>query len=190
MKKISLKSLTRRTKLFVATGIVLAGTSSVLAFNNFDNSAADIMSPTEVKVNDHEDRITKAEADITETKGRVEQVEQKTEENTQAIAQTNERVTVVERQVETVREQVPAPSPAPTPAPQPAQAPAPIPQLNPRKVVAVAAEEQINRYGEHSGWTCRYTLEGGQVIVNVQPDACYVVGHVISAEMASLHRVR
>ncbi|WP_156666206.1 hypothetical protein [Rhodococcus sp. HS-D2] len=189
MKKISLKSLTRRTKLFVATGIVLAGTSSVLAFNNFDNSAADIMSPTEVRVNDHEERITKAEADIVETRDRVEQVEQKTEENTQAIAQTNERVTVVERQVETVREQAPAQTPAPAPAPQPVQAPAPVPQINPRKVVAVAAEKKTDRYGNHSGWACSYTLEGGKVIINVQPDACYVVGHVISDEMAMLHRV-
>lgn len=179
-------NLTWRTKLFVATGIVIAGSSSVLAFNQFDTSKADVMSPTEVRVNEHEQRITQNETEINATKQRVDQVEQKTAENTQVITNTTERVTVIERQA-VQQEGARAVAPAPVVA---EVAPEPVKTINPRLIVDVEVTEQFDRFGNKAGWHCVYTLEQGSSHVQIQPDACYTVGTEISDDIAVMWRVQ
>jgi hypothetical protein len=165
-------NITKRTKLFVATGIVIPGSSSVLAFNQFDTSKADVMSPTEVRVNQHEDRLTQNEAENNATKQRVDQVEQKTAENSQVITNTTERVTVIERQA-AQQEGARAVASAPVVA---EVAPEPVKTVKPRLMVNVKATEQFDRFGNTTGWHCISKLEQGTSHVNIQPDACYTVG--------------
>lgn len=114
-------NLSPLARLLVAAGIVIAGTSGVAAFNSLQPTAADEMTPTQIKVEKHDDRLDKNEADIAETKDRVSQVEQKTDDDTQAIGAVRERVVIVEGKTA-------APNPAPATVTVPA-APTPADQL-------------------------------------------------------------
>ncbi|MFF2056339.1 MULTISPECIES: hypothetical protein [Rhodococcus] len=60
--------------LAASTGLVVLSTSSVLAFNGLLSTGASDTA-VDVKVEDHDNRITKNEQDIAETKDRVGQVE-------------------------------------------------------------------------------------------------------------------
>ncbi|UNQ40933.1 hypothetical protein MPC38_06695 [Prescottella equi] len=186
--RIKLPNITkysRRTKLISAAVVVIAGTSTVVAFNNFAPSTAEEMTPTAVKVEEHDERLDKNEADIAETKGRVDQVEQKTDENTAAIGATQQRVTVVERKVV---EQSGGQAQQPAPAPQPS-APAPAPTINPRRIVAMSMN--VNGFGQSEPlWNCTYTLEGGRTINTFQSVSCYGPGAEITDEIAQMNGVR
>ncbi|WP_100504050.1 hypothetical protein [Mycobacteroides abscessus] len=178
--------LSNRVKLLIASGVVIAGTSGVAAFNTLQPTSAE-ETPIKVVVEDHNKRLDKAEADIADTNSRVDQVEQQTEANTQAIGTTQQRVTVVERKVETQ----PAPQQAPaasTPSPEPRK-------TNPRLVTQVVRqEEKFDRFGTHVGWSCEYVL-GDDInrvrrINNISPEPCYGVGDVISDELATVWGVK
>lgn len=110
-------TLTTKAKLFVAAGIVVAGTSGVAAFNVMQPATADVMTPTQVTVQEHEVRLDKNEADIADTKERVNEVEQKADNATQEVQVVKERVTVVEKKAESapvVQQSAPIPTPEPT----------------------------------------------------------------------------
>ena len=62
-------------------------------------ATADVMTPTQVTVQEHEDRLDRNESDIAATKERVSEVEQKADAISQEVETVRERVTVVERHV-------------------------------------------------------------------------------------------
>lgn len=175
----------RRLQLIVAAGIIVAGTSSVAAFNTLTSTEASD-TPVEVKVEDHGQRISKNESDIAQTNDRIGQVEQQTQANTSAIGAAQERVTVVERKV--VQQAGGQPS-QPAQSPQAGQAPAPaVPTINPRRIVAMSVN--VSGFGQSQTlWNCTYTLEGGRTINTIQAVSCYGPGAEITDEMAEMHGV-
>lgn len=179
-------------KLFLISAAVIAGTSSVLAFNQYEDSTADVMSPTEVRVNEHEERITKNAADLSVTKQRVDQVEQQTAENGQAIASTTERVTVVERQVAIQQETSQAQQSAPAPTLTTEPAPQPVKTVNPRLVSAVVVTERSDRFGNKTGWQCTYTMESGKEFAAYQglDHECHLAGQEVSNDLAVMFGIR
>lgn len=178
---ISIPHLTTKAKYFALAGALVIATSSVAAYNTLQPTSADEMTPTDVKVQDHDQRLDKAESDITETKDRVSNVEQKTEENTQAIGQVQQRVTVVEGKSS-------SPATAPVADSAPAQSvPAPVaaaPQVNPRIVTSMSSEEKFDKFGTSLGWQCNYTLANGKSYSAHQGYACHAVGTEISGDLA------
>lgn len=186
----TITNLSRRAKIVALIGVFIATGSAAAAISSFTPSTAEEMSPTDVKVVEHEARLDKNEADIAQTNDRVTQVEQETDENTAAIGATQERVTVVEKKTETVVQQVAGQqSIASAPAPAPAPAPEPVKTINPRLVTAVVSTEKYDSKGGFAGWNCTYTLETGRVIEHNQGYACHAVGTEIAEEIALMWRV-
>lgn len=187
--KLSLKQFkrikSRRLQLVLAAGIIVAGTSTAVAFNTFTSTQAE-NTPVEVTIQDHEDRLTKNESDIAETKDRVTGVEEKTEANTQAVREVEKQVIVVDgkanaatsaaKQAQQAAQAAPAPQPAPTPIP--------VKTINPRLITGVSASQQ----GEL--WNCTYTLESGRTINTMQGSACGAVGTEISSDLATVWGIR
>jgi TolA-binding protein len=176
-------SLSKRNIILAATaGVIIVTTSSVAAFNQLSTTTAE-ETPVEVKVEDHEQRLTKNESDIAETKDRVESVEQQAAANTNTIHEVQKQVLVVEGKQEAQNQQARAQQPATvalTPEPQPA----PAKTVNPRLIIAVQAEEQTHV------WSCDYTLETGRVINSLQSATCSGVGSEISADLAAMWGIR
>lgn len=174
--------LSNRIKLVIVSGVVIAGTSGAAAFNLMQPTTAEPVSPTDIKVQEHEARLDKDEADIADTKDRVNQVEQKVDDNSQAVTTVKERVTVIEKQaatqLQTATAQVASPSPAP------------VKTINPRLIVGVSVEDQLDQYGKHLLWTCRYSLESGRIITNNQGDWCSQPGEEISADLAGMYGIK
>lgn len=188
-----LTSIPRSRKLILAasTGLLVLSTSTVLAFNGLSSTGASD-TPVETKVEDHEQRITKTERDLTETKARVGKVEQKTEENAQRVGAVERQVVVVEQegaatagQVQQLQEQAAAPAPVVQSAPQPEVVPQP--PVNPRIVVAVTQTPQIDRFGTRTSWQCSYELPGQKMIVAYQEATCSPVGTEISNDLALMN---
>lgn len=190
-KRINLiAKLPHSKKLILAasTGLVVLSTSSVLAFNGLLSTGAS-ETPVDVKVEDHDKRITKNEQDIAETKDRVGQVEEKTESNTQAIGAVERKVIVVQGQANATAGQVqqmqaaesaPAPSAQVEPAPQAA----PAPPVNKRLIVASNGTPQTDRFGNAMGWNCIYELPGQRIIMVFQPTQCSAAGTEIAEDVA------
>lgn len=176
-------SLSKRNIILAATaGVIIVTTSSVAAFNQLSTTTAE-ETPVEVKVDDHEQRLTKNESDIAETKDRVEGVEQQSAANTNTIHEVQKQVVVVEGKVEAQNQQARAQQPA-TVAPTPAPQPVPVKTVNPRLIIAVQAEEQPHV------WSCTYTLETGRVINSLQGAACSAAGVTISDDLAAVWGIR
>lgn len=112
--------LSSRTKLLIVAGIIVVGTSSVAAFNMLNTTSADEMNTTEVKVQEHEQRLDKNEKDIADTKQQAAEAEQKADDAKQTAAAAQDRVTIVEKRVEVQSSapQVQVATP-PTPSPEP-----------------------------------------------------------------------
>ncbi|WP_241473785.1 hypothetical protein [Mycolicibacterium neoaurum] len=171
------------------SGALVAGTSGVAAFNLIQPTTAEQMSPTDVKVQEHDARLDKNEADIKATNDRVDQVEQKTDENTQAIGAVQERVTVVEKRAETASKPAGEVS-------QPASTPTSVQprKTNPRLVTGLSAQERQDKFGTRIGWDCTYTL--GDDIANVrvismfQGYDCHAVGTEISSDIATVWNIK
>ncbi|GAA1053937.1 hypothetical protein [Dietzia natronolimnaea] len=189
LKKLTNLTRSRKLILGASAGLLVLSTSSVLAFNGLSTTGAND-TPVEVKVEDHEKRITKTEQDLADIKDRVDQVEAKTEANTQAIGSVERQVTVVREQVDAnagqlqqVQETVEAQPAAPQPAPQAAPAPAPAPK-NKRLVVSMQQTERHDRFGEFLHYNCAYTVETGQQVSLFSGVPCTPVGSVLSEEVA------
>lgn len=175
--------ISNRIKLVIASGVVIAGTSGAAAFNLMQPTTAEPVSPTDIKVQEHEARLDKNEADIADTKDRVTQVEQKVDENSQAVTTVKERVTVIEKAASQPQSSSePSVSASPTPAP--------VKTVNPRLIVGVSVEDQLDQYGKHLLWTCRYSLESGRIITNNQGDWCSQPGEEISADLAGMYGIK
>ena len=178
----SLRPSRRGWITLAVAGVIITGTSTAVAFTQLNTSTAED-TPVEIKVEDHEQRLTKNECDIAETKDRVDGVEQQTEANTNTVHEVQKQVVVVEGKADAAvnhsRQAQPA-TPAPTPTPQPE----PVRTVNPRLIVAVQAVQQSHV------WQCSYTLESGRVISPLQGDACNAVGSEISDDLAAVYRVR
>ncbi|NIL77142.1 hypothetical protein RhoFasB10_03283 [Rhodococcus sp. B10] len=185
--------LPRSRKLILAasTGLVVLSTSSVLAFNGFVTTGAE-ETPLRPQVDDHEQRITKTERDLAETKDRVGKVEQRNEENAQRVGAVERQVVVVQQesaatagQVQQLQDQAATPAPAVQSAPQPEVVPAP--PVNPRIVVAVTQTPQMDRFGKQTMWLCSYELHGQKMIVAYQEATCSPVGTEISNDLALMN---
>lgn len=170
--------LSNKAKMLVSAGVIVAGTSGVAAFNMLQPATADVMTPTDVKVQEHETRLDKNEQDIAATQERVTQVEGKTDEAAQAVRVVENRVTVVEQGA----------AAAPRSA-EPVAAPAPNP-VNPRLVFAVLKQEIKDKDGNFALWQCNYSLESGKVITVNQGSACHEAGTEISADIAAMHGIK
>ena len=178
----------RNLILAASTGLVVLSTSSVLAFNGLSSTGASD-TPVDTKVEDHEQRITKTERDLAETKDRVGKVEQKSEENAQRVGAVERQVVVVQQeaaatagQVQQLQEHSAAPAPAVQSAPQPEVVSEP--PVNNRLVLAVTATPQVDKYGSQWGWGCSYELPNQRLIVVMQPMACSPVGTEVSDDVA------
>ncbi|MGW5074036.1 hypothetical protein [Rhodococcus sp. NPDC004095] len=181
----SMMKSSRGLQLIIVAGLVVAGTSSVAAFNAVTSTDASD-TPLDVKVEDHEQRISKTESDIAQANERVGQVEQKSDENAAAIQQVEERVVVVERGAQASAgqpQQIPQPQ-ATQPSAPVASAPAPI---NPRLIVGL--EVGLTPSSDAPLYRCTYTLESGRVISNLQPTGCLGTGQEISDDLAAMHGV-
>lgn len=168
-----------KAKLLIAAGIIVAGTSGVAAFNIMQPATAEVMSPTEVKVQEHDARLDKAEADIAKTEDRVSQVEEQTAENTGTINTVQERVTVVERQAAAPAARTAPVEAAPTPTPKP---------VNPRLIVDAIQTITYDGTGI-SSFSCTYTLESGAKFTSNQTGQCYQIGTDIPAKLAAAHGI-
>ncbi|MBY4210794.1 hypothetical protein HQO42_05345 [Rhodococcus fascians] len=178
----SLRPSRRGWIALAATAVIITGTSTAVAFTQLKTSTAEY-TPVDIKVEDHEQRLTKNESDIAETKDRVDGVEQQTESNTNAIHEVQKQVVVVEGKADAAVNQSRQAQPA-IPAPAPAPQPEPVKTVNLRLIVAVQAVQQPQV------WQCNYTLEIGRVISPLQGDACSPVGSEISDDLATVYGVR
>lgn len=195
IKKLTNLPRSRKLILGASAGLLVLSTSSVLAFNGLSTTGAND-TPVEIKVEDHEKRLTAAEQDLAATKDRVGQVEEKTEANTQAIGTVERQITVVReqadanagqlQQVQAQAEAQPAPQAAPVAAPAPAPAPAPKNEL---LVVAMQQTERHDRLGEFLNYSCAYTVETGQQVSVFSGVPCTPVGAELSGDMIRLVRL-
>lgn len=184
--------LPRSKKLILAASasLVVLSTSSVLAFNGLLTTGASD-TPVDVKIEDHDKRITKSEQDIADAKDRVDQVEKKTDSNTQAIGAVERKVIVVQGQANATAGQpqqtqaagtaATAASSAPS---EPAPQAAPAPPVNKRLIVAASGAPQSDRFGNPMGWSCTYELTGQRIIMVFQPAQCQAAGGELSDEIA------
>lgn len=193
IKKLATLPRSRKLILGASAGLLVLSTSSVLAFNGLSTTGAND-TPVEIKVEDHEKRLTKTEQDLADTKDRVGQVEEKTEANRQAIGTVERQITVVREQADAnagqlqqVQEGVPAPAPAQS-APQAVPAPAPVPK-NELLVVAMQQTERHDRFGEFLNYSCAYTVETGQQVSVFSGVPCTPVGAELSGDMLRLVRL-
>lgn len=193
IKKLTTLPRSRKLILGASTGLLVLSTSSVLAFNGLTSTGAND-TPVEIKVEDHEKRLTATEQDLAATKDRVGQVEEKTEANTQAIGTVERQVTVVREQADANAGQLQqvqaeaqtAPQAAPVAAPAPAPAPAPKNEL---LVVAMQQTERHDRFGAFLNYSCAYTVETGQQVSVFSGVPCTPVGAELSEDMIRLVRL-
>ncbi|NDZ93312.1 hypothetical protein G3I13_01875 [Streptomyces sp. SID6673] len=166
----------------------------MLAFNGLSSTGASDI-PVEVKVDDHEQRITRSEQDIAETKDRVSQVEEKADTNTEAIREVERQIVVVQEkadttagQVQQLQEQAAAPTPAPVAQAEPEPTPAPAP--TPSKRLIVELEDRgpnYDKFGNYLNRTCIYKVYAGKTITARQLEPCSPVGTLISSDLSAMN---
>lgn len=180
MKRIRLPKLTRRVQMIAIAGVIVAGTSSVAAFNQFATSSAE-ETPVEVVIKDHDERITKNESDIAETKKRVDGVEQQAASNTETIHEVQKQVVVVEKKADNVAKQQVAQQAAQ--APVEVVAPEPVKVINKQLIVAVRVNP--NEFGRQ----CDYTLEHGRTFSEQSGIDCRSVGSIVEPGTMNTHKL-
>lgn len=164
--KIKRINLSRKAKILSAAFIVIAGTSSVAAINQFSQTSAEER-PVKIIVDDHEKRISTNEQAIQDTNERVNEVETQTATNTETVKEVQKQVVVVEKKAQEAVNTQPAPQNI-VQAPQ--TAPEPVKVIN-KKLIVKATTTPMQ-----SGFQCDYVLEHGRTHVEYSGVPCRAVG--------------
>ena len=183
---MKLPKLNKRSKVLVVASAVLIASSIAGAISNSNKTEAELTPPIQIQVNENEKTLneTKERVDILEVKQeattkQVDELQLATTNNSQAIEQTKQEISVsIER-----TEQPPVAAPVITadPTPEP---------VNKYKVVLTEeSSEPSDRYADRTHYTCIHTMEDGARLymkttlkTTTSPTCSFAPGSVMSPE--------